>query len=100
MACIDEQNSTTRRSAGIPALMTGILSASSPVVTFDSVMQKLQSIARAPVIDTGKDEVQLSQVHAMNSLKDIFKSATLGKKADIYVTDCFLIAADSLKSKM
>lgn len=62
-------------------------------------MMKLQGIARAPVVDTGRDEVQLPQVHAMNSLKDIFKSATLGKRADIYVTGCFLIAADSLKSK-
>lgn len=100
LACIEEQNSTTRRSAGIPALITGILSASSKELTFDAIMTKLQAMARAPVIDTGKDEVQLSQVHAMNSLKDIFKSATLGKKADSYITKCFQIAADSMKSNI
>lgn len=61
-------------------------------------MRQLQAIARAPVVDTGRDEVQLPQVHAMNSLKDVFKSATLGKKAESYVTDCFEIALDSLKS--
>lgn len=100
LACIAEQNSTTRRSAGIPALITGILSASSKELTFDAIMNKLQAMARAPVFDTGKDEVQLSQVHAMNSLKDIFKSATLGKKADSYITNCFQIAADSMKSNI
>ncbi|OBT87037.1 hypothetical protein VE02_03681 [Pseudogymnoascus sp. 03VT05] len=96
--CIDEQHSTTRRSAGLPGLITGILSAGSTEVTLDSVMVQLQEIARTPVISSGKDEEQLPQVHAMNSIKDIFKSATLGKQADMYVTACFIIATDSLKS--
>ena len=63
-------------------------------------MVRLQGIARTPVVFTGRDEEQLPQVHAMNSIKDIFKSATLGKQADMYVTDCFIIATDSLKSNM
>ncbi|KFY35851.1 hypothetical protein V494_05528 [Pseudogymnoascus sp. VKM F-4513 (FW-928)] len=96
--CINEQHSTTRRSAGLPGLITGILSASSTDVTLDSVMVRLQEIARTPVIFSAKDEEQLPQVHAMNSIKDVFKSATLGKQADMYVTDCFIIATDSLKS--
>ncbi|OBT50818.1 hypothetical protein VE04_08320 [Pseudogymnoascus sp. 24MN13] len=96
--CINEQHSTTRRSAGLPGLITGILSAGSSEVTLDSVMVRLQEIARTPVIISGKDEEQLPQVHAMNSIKDVFKSATLGKQADMYVTDCFIIATDSLKS--
>ena len=100
LTCIEEQHSTTRRSAGIPALITGVLSASAKTLTFDSIMQKLMAMARVPVVETGKDEVQLSQVHAMNSLKDVFKSATLGRKADSYITDCFQIAADSMKSNV
>ncbi len=100
LTCIGEQNSTTRRSAGIPALITGILSASSKELTFDSIMRKLMVLARAPVIDIGKDEVRLPQVHAMNSLTDVFKSATLGKKADSYITECFQVAADSMKSNI
>lgn len=63
-------------------------------------MVRLQEIARTQVINNGRDEEQLPQVHAMNSIKDIFKSATLGKQADMYVTDCFVIATDSLKSNM
>ncbi|KFY22578.1 hypothetical protein V493_06499 [Pseudogymnoascus sp. VKM F-4281 (FW-2241)] len=98
--CINEQHSTTRRSAGLPGLITGILSAGSTDVTLDSVMVRLQEIARTPVISSGKDEEQLPQVHAMNSIKDVFKSATLGKQADMYVTDCFIIATDSLKSNI
>ena len=76
------------------------MSAGSSDVTLDSVMIRLQEIARTPVISSGKDEEQLPQVHAMNSIKDVFKSATLGKQADMYVTDCFVIATDSLKSNM
>ena len=76
------------------------MSAGSSDVTLDSVMIRLQEIARTPVISSGKDEEQLPQVHAMNSIKDVFKSATLGKQADMYVTDCFIIATDSLKSNM
>jgi hypothetical protein len=63
-------------------------------------MMELQDIARTPIVSSGKDEEQLPQVHAMNSIKDIFKSATLGRQADMYVTDCFIIATDSLKSDM
>jgi hypothetical protein len=98
--CIYEQSSTTRRSAGIPALITGILSANSKSLTLGDVMAKLKILAHQPAAFTVIDETNLPQVHAMNCLKEIFKSSTLGKRCDTHIADCLQIAAESLKSKM
>lgn len=100
IACINKQVSTTRRSAGIPALVTGILSAKSTSITLDNVMENLLAIAREPVLLSEKDETNLPQVHAMNCIKDIFRSAVLGKRAEPYISDCLQLAADALQSDM
>lgn len=100
MTCIFEQASTTRRSAGIPALMTSILSANSDKPAFRDVMAELISLARRPVELSEKDETNLPQVHGMNCLKEIFKSSTLGKKSEGHIADCLQLAADSLNSEM
>src|ERR1700738_481966 len=78
LACIHAQASTTRRSAGIPALMTGILSSQSPSSVFEDVIMDLKILARQPVLPSEKDETNLPQVHATNCLKEIFKGSTLG----------------------
>jgi hypothetical protein len=98
LACIFEQASTTRRSAGIPALMTSILSANSDKPSFQDVMSELKALARMPVQLSEKDETNLPQVHAMNCLKEIFKSSSLGKKPEGHIADCLQLAADSLNS--
>jgi hypothetical protein len=100
MTCIFEQASTTRRSAGIPALMTGILSANSDNPSFQDVMMELISLAKRPVVLSEKDETNLPQVHAMNCLKEIFKSSALGKKSEGHIAECLQLAADSLNSEM
>jgi hypothetical protein len=96
--CIFEQQSTTRRSAGIPALITGILSANSHELSFGIIMAKLQEIATQPVKIQDSENTQLPPVHATNCLKDIFTSATLSKKADSYVTPCLEIVSQNLRS--
>jgi hypothetical protein len=100
LKCIFEQSSTTRRSAGIPALMTGILSANSKHPSFEYVMTELKSLALKPIKISETDETSLSQVHAMNSLKEIFKSSTLGRRAESHIAECLAIATSSLNSEM
>lgn len=100
LQCIFEQTSTTRRSAGIPALVTGILSANGKSPAFEDVMTELKSLARRPVALSETDETNLPQVHAMNCVKEIFKSSTLGKRSDKHIPDCLQLAADSLTSDM
>lgn len=98
LSCINEQVSTTRRSAGIPALITGILSANAKNPSFDGVMVHLKTISGQQVVLSDIDEINLPQVHAMNCLKDIFRNSVLGKHADNHITEAFQIAATSLKS--
>lgn len=100
MRCIFQQVSTTRRSAGIPTLMTSILSANSPKPNFGNVMKELSVLARRPIELSEKDETSLPQVHAMNCLKEIFKSSLLSTKAEPHIAECLQLAADSLNSEM
>lgn len=102
LSCIHDKASTiTRRSAGIPSLITGILSANPSGELFTRGMTDLQSIARAPIRSSaGGQESRLPQVHALNCLKDIFMSSKLGQSAEPYVADGLDIAVCSLESQM
>lgn len=92
--------STTRRSAGIPALITGIMVANAKAPAFGEIVNRLKSIATEPAYQSPTDGTSLPQVHAMNSLKDMFKSSALGRKAESHIGGCLQIAVDSLRSEM
>jgi hypothetical protein len=98
LACINQQTSTTRRSAGIPVLMCGILCAK-PLEAFEQAISELKGLARHSNPFLGRAETIQSQVHAMNCLKEIFKSSTLGRRCENHITDCLQIAAESLRSE-
>lgn len=100
---IYSQVSTTRRSAGIPSLITGILAANADTPSFDQVMQKLLEVARIQAIVTETDDTKLPQVHAYNSIKDIFRNSLLtsqGNKSEQYLPECVELAASGLKSEV
>ncbi|UKZ80740.1 hypothetical protein TrVFT333_008504 [Trichoderma virens FT-333] len=97
------QRSTTRRSAGIPSMMTGILSANAFDPSFEDAMARLIEIAsiEARVVET--DGSNLPQVHAYNCLKDIFKNSLLtsmGNKSEKYLPQCLELAASGLRSEV
>ncbi|KAI0850975.1 putative death-receptor fusion protein-domain-containing protein [Daldinia vernicosa] len=100
LTCIHTQASTTRRSAGIPALIVGILSSNATCPSFEDVIRNLQDIGRRPALASDTDGSNLPQVHALNCIKDIFKSSYLSKRAEPYLTDCLELAASSLKSEI
>lgn len=100
LGCIHTQRSTTRRSAGIPALMTGILASNANTPSFKEVMTTLQEIAAKPAWVSETDDSNLSQVHAFNCLKEVFKSSLLGKNAGLYLAECLQLATTSLKSEV
>ncbi|WYZ40214.1 hypothetical protein EsH8_IV_000555 [Colletotrichum jinshuiense] len=100
--CIFAQASTTRRSAGIPAMITGIVSANAAQPSFDQVIEELVAIAQKPAFNSESDGSKLPQVHALNCLKDMFKSSfitQLGKSAP-HIPQCLELAASSLKSEV
>ncbi|UNI14405.1 hypothetical protein JDV02_001035 [Purpureocillium takamizusanense] len=103
MNAIFTQASTTRRSAGIPSLMTGILSANASHPSFERVMEELMGIARREARVAETDGSNLPQVHAYNCLKDIFKNSMLtsmGNKSEGYLPQCLELAASGLRSEV
>lgn len=100
LSCIYDQRSTTRRSAGIPALITGLLSANASSPSFQEVIRTLQDIARKPALVSETDGTNLPQVHAFNCLKEVFKSSLLSKKAELYLPECLQLATNSLKAEV
>lgn len=94
------QASTTRRSAGIPALITGILAADARSPSFEEVSQELENIARRPARVSQTDGSNLPQVHALNCLKEIFKNSLLSKTARRSLPSCLQLATSSLESEV
>lgn len=100
LSCIHSQRSTTRRSAGIPSLMTGILTSNARSPSFQTVLRTLQNIAATPARVTETDGSNLPQVHAFNCIKEVFKSSLLSKHAEAYLAECLQLATGSLKSEV
>ena len=103
MNAISSQASTTRRSAGIPSMMTGILSANASHPSVEHVMEKLMSIASKTATVSETDGSNLPQVHAYNCLKDIFRNSfltALGNKSEKYLPQCLELAASGLRSEV
>lgn len=97
----EKDKELTRRSAGLPAAITGILSAYPSGAFFEEIIINLQTIACEPVIYAKQpNELRLHQVHALNSLKDVFTNAQLGPSTEIHLTKTLVIAVDCLDSDM
>ena len=93
----DNASSLTRRSAGIPAIVVGVLAAYLGDKFFDDVVVNLQAMANTPV---GADLGSLPQVHALNCLKDIFTDARFGPSTERFVAEALETAASCLESQM
>jgi hypothetical protein len=100
LSCIYGQRSTTRRSAGIPALITAILASNATSPSFEQVIRTLEEIAQRPALVSETDGSNLPQVHAFNSLKEVFKTSLLSKKAELYLAGCLSLATNSLKAEV
>ncbi|KAM7191443.1 thyroid adenoma-associated protein [Rhypophila sp. PSN 637] len=98
--CIMTQASTTRRSAGIPSLIAAVLAAGAQSPSFSEVFHTLEDIAKKEVTMAETDGSNLPQVHALNSLREIFRSSLLSKKAEGFLATTLQLAATSLKSEV
>ncbi|GAB1741817.1 hypothetical protein NU219Hw_g7224t1 [Hortaea werneckii] len=96
------QNKTTintRRSAGLPSLICGILVADQTGVLMKKAFKDLERISREPVLPQNAQEGSLPQVHAMNCMKDVLKNSRLGERSERYVPKALKLAADALRSE-
>jgi hypothetical protein len=89
----------TRRSAGLPSLICGVLIADRSGTLFKRAFAEIEQIARENVDLDSAHESSLSQVHAMNCMKDILKNTRLSNKSEQYVLVALRLAADSLRSE-
>ncbi|KAJ9642270.1 hypothetical protein H2204_002639 [Knufia peltigerae] len=99
---IDEQaDRLTRRSAGLPAMMTALLSPSD-VTFFSSAVTDLTSIAIRTPEETRSDgeEPRLPQVHALNILKDIMTTSRFASVVVHFLSSIIELAASCLTSKI
>ena len=98
MCCIQEKAAAlTRRSAGLPAIITGILVAYPHGDFFDDVVLALQTTAKAHVeVAQDRNQVRLPQVHALNCLKDVFTHTRLGPATETHVAETLVIAVNCL----
>lgn len=91
----------TRRSAGLPALVTGILTSNPGGPLFKQVMNDLHEISRLPAKhDASSQEMKLPQVHSMNCLKDIFTNTKLGPHTVPFITPALTLSAERMGSPM
>jgi hypothetical protein len=97
----DQASKLTRRSAGLPAIVSGISIAKSDSPLFSLILNELQEISSQPVLKSvSYNELSLPQVHAMNCLKDIFMTTKLGDKTEPFIMPTLGIATESLSSSV
>ncbi|KAK3700566.1 hypothetical protein LTR37_015894 [Vermiconidia calcicola] len=89
----------TRRSAGIPSLICGLLIADQTGHLLSKAFEDLAVIARHPVESSTTSQSSLPQVHALNCMKDILKNTRLRAQSELYVPRSLRLAADSLRSE-
>jgi len=89
----------TRRSAGLPSLICGILAADGSGRLMHQAFADLEAIALEDVDAAATQEGSLPQVHAMNCQKDILKNSKLGEQSEKYVAGALQLAATALRSE-
>ncbi|OJD36189.1 heat repeat protein [Diplodia corticola] len=101
LRCIRDKGSMiTRRSAGLPSLITGILSAAPESTLFARVIGDLKAEAVQEEQDKNIEGSHLPQVHALNCLKDVFTNTKLAFVSEPYVAEGLSLAASRLESKV
>ncbi|KAE8415009.1 putative death-receptor fusion protein-domain-containing protein [Aspergillus pseudocaelatus] len=89
----------TRRSAGLPALATGILSSNPGGQLFQEVIKELLEISHLPVQqDDDNQEMELPQVHALNCLKEIFTNTKVAAHTEPFIMPALNLSAEQLGS--
>ena len=82
-------------------MMTGILAAYPNDPFFDKAMLDLQEIANTPVVwERNHVDIRLSQVHALNCLKDIFTNSRLGSSTEMHLSTTMVIAVNCLENSL
>ncbi|KAL4785390.1 putative death-receptor fusion protein-domain-containing protein [Aspergillus varians] len=89
----------TRRSAGLPALIGGILLSNPGGPLFKQVILELQEVAHLSAqLGVNNQVVELPQVHAMNCLREAFTNARLGPHTEDFLMPALNLSAERMGS--
>ncbi|KAI9702424.1 MAG: hypothetical protein M1836_000903 [Candelina mexicana] len=89
----DQGASFTRRSAGIPSLVIGILLSDGDGHFVKMAISELQREACKPVKKSkSNEEIELPQVHALNCLKAIFTNTKLAEYSESFMPETLRLA--------
>jgi Putative death-receptor fusion protein (DUF2428) len=98
----DQSSKLTRRSAGIPAILAGLLIPSTPE-DFTGVIETLVSLARSENASSSSksndQQTRLPQVHALNCLREIFTNSKFRARTAPWLIEVLSLAASSLSSR-
>ncbi|EMC99390.1 hypothetical protein BAUCODRAFT_64529, partial [Baudoinia panamericana UAMH 10762] len=89
----------TRRSAGLPALLCGVLVAFASKHSVDRAFTDLEAVARESVDPARAQEGSLPQVHAINCIREVLKNSRLGEASEHCVPAATELAAFALQSE-
>ncbi|KAF4553253.1 putative death-receptor fusion protein [Elsinoe fawcettii] len=91
----------TRRSAGLPAMLAGLL-ASVPAESdlFSTAMTQLSDLAADQALPAELDYRSLPQVHALNCLREVFKYSKLAQRSEPFISDALRLSGDCLTSDL
>jgi hypothetical protein len=92
----------TRRSAGIPTLMAGIIAAEPQAggKLLARAMKDLIAEASVKAKSANIEESRLPQVHALNCVKEIFTTSKLSVPSEAYIGQGLELAAKMLNSQV
>ncbi|KAL4920105.1 putative death-receptor fusion protein-domain-containing protein [Aspergillus aurantiobrunneus] len=91
----------TRRSAGLPALIAGILLSNPGGPLFQQVIRELQDVSHLPAqLEAHNQTVELPQVHAMNCLREAFTNARLGPHTESFLMPALNLSAERMGSSI
>ncbi|KAG7927804.1 hypothetical protein KL925_002162 [Ogataea polymorpha] len=94
----NEKISITRRSAGIPFLLTAMLRSDGTLIA--STMDSLVQIAQLPIDQNAAVSTNIPQVNAINSIKAIIVDSVLSHESANYVGQALQLALDSFGSRI
>lgn len=89
----------TRRSGGIPSILSGLLCANPYSHLFSRAIDDLRREASSDTKTRSNiSEARLPQVHALNCLKEIFTNSKLNDVSEPFISKTLILAADKLES--
>ncbi|KAF2144155.1 uncharacterized protein K452DRAFT_316890 [Aplosporella prunicola CBS 121167] len=101
LLCIRDKGAMiTRRSAGLPSLITGICCAAPEGPLFERIMRDLKYEASQEGENSNIDGSHLPQVHALNCLKDVFTNTRLAQPSEPHIGEALSLAGSRLESNV